>query len=444
MSALARLYLNFGHTITGSDIDQNNTLIQDLKKEGIIWIPPKKPIPPDTNLHIYTEAVSTKDPQRISALSLKIKSISYFEALGELSKKYQTIAVCGTHGKSTVTSMIGITLKKIQNEAIIIVGTLVKEFGNKNVWIPSKKPKYLIVEACEYRDNFLFLQPFGVVFLNCEWDHMDYFANFSAYKNSFLKLVNKIPKNGFLVANYEDKNVIKIAQKASCQIIPVKKKDHLKTKVPGKHNEMNAAMAKNCCLFLSKNYPETDIKNTLANFTGSWRRFDILMENKDFLIMDDYAHHPTEINATLQALEDYTTIKNIILIFQSHQYSRTLNLFNDFVESFKFFQKISNYQIFLTDIYEARDSENDKKQVNAKILVKKLQENNLKASYSGDYENTLQLVISCLKKLKKIKISANNLKLQNSEKFIIFTMGAGPVNIVAEKLVMKLENLDLY
>ncbi len=426
ISALARYFLSNGCKVSGSDIDES-ALIKELKNEGISWVSPNENFSSDTDLHIYSEAVPKNDIQRIFSKDQGIKSISYFKALGEISEIHKTIAICGTHGKSTTTAMIGIAMKNLEQNALTIVGTKVREFNGKNVYLSKNRfwasqndhDKWFIVEACEYRENFLHILPFGIVLLNCEWDHIDYYKTFESYKNAYIKFIKKIPKDGFLVANFDDEIVREIAGNADCKIIPVylsKIKNHIKLKVLGWFNQLNAELAKSALIETIGKEKQNEIISSLEKYAGAWRRFDILREKDGITVIDDYAHHPTEIIATLGSLEKYKD-KHIIIVFQPHQYSRTLELFDGFVKSFDSLKSFK-HKLFITDIYEARDSDEDKALVSSQKLVENILKRGVDAEYSGNYESTL--------------IKVNNIILPNT---LLLTMGAGPVNEVSENFL---------
>ena len=432
ISALARYYLKKGHQVTGSDLCPTS-LTQDLENEGITMISAQENIPINTNFHIYSEAVPKTDIQRLSAKKNKIASLSYFKALGVLSSKYKTIAVCGTHGKTTTTAMIGSVLQKIQTKALIIVGSLLKEFNNTNIYFSKVKPdkskslytkivedtyksQWFVVEACEYRENFLWLNPFGVVLLNCDWDHIDYYKTFEVYKNAFIKLVKKIPKKGFLIVNFDDPVTRSIAIHAKCTVIPVSpsKIENLSSlKIPGVYNQYNAEFAKLTCQQIDNN--KRTINKYIEAFSGIWRRFDILGQKKKITIIDDYAHHPIEIKTVLKTLLTEFPQKKLCIIFQPHQYSRTYELLENFITAFDLLLDIEHI-LYITDIYEARDNAQTKQAVNSKILTDKIKERGLNCIYSGNYEETFNKMINLI----------NNFD-------ILFTMGAGPVNELSEK-----------
>lgn len=461
MSALARYFLSLNFLVSGSDSSASD-LTDELKKEGVKFIPDTEVFSEQVDMLVYSEAIPENDIQRSYAKKNNIKSLSYFQCLGELSKEYKTLAVCGTHGKSTTTAMLGIALDKTDMSPLVIVGTKVKEFGGKNICLGIETPlsphfkrgeianedvslhqnnDIFIVEACEYRGSFLSLHPFGVLLINCEHDHMDYYKTEKSYLDNFKKFIEKIPKDGFLIANFDDENVKAVSESARCKVIPVyfsQIKNPICPKVPGEHNKLNAQMAYEAGVAIVKNLPqplfrkegsytEKILRESLENFSGTWRRFDILAEKNAVTVIDDYAHHPTEISVTLKALDEYAKGRRIILVFQPHQYSRTRELFHEFVEALSsvippqagiHIAQNNNIKILITDIYEARDTQEDKDSVSSEILVEAINKKGGDAMYSGDYDVTL-------KKLEKI--------LQKND--ILVTMGAGPVNMVAEEFL---------
>ncbi|MBT4937072.1 hypothetical protein HON22_04085 [Candidatus Peregrinibacteria bacterium] len=473
MSALARYCLSLGFSVSGSD-SSDSDLTYELKQEGVLWVNDKEVFSDQADIFIYSEAISEDDIQRKYAKENGIESFSYFQYLGEISKNHKTIAVCGTHGKSTTTAMLGIALMRACINPLVIVGTKVKEFSGKNVCLPlknknSKGHDIFVVEACEYRASFLSLHPFAVILTNCEHDHMDYYKTEKDYKEEFKKFVKKIPKEGFLVANFDDKNVKEVAQSAVCRVIPIyfsQLESPICPKVPGWHNQLNAQVAYEAGMAIvdsesiksvrSKSrkvekptsslrdgeslmgmdpclrgddrneYAQKILRESLEQFSGTWRRFDILGEKGGITVIDDYAHHPTAISVTLQALEEFSKGRRIILVFQPHQYSRTRELFHEFVDSFASSSFIkrelgggdNSIKILITDIYEARDTQEDKASVSSEILVEAIKKKGGNAEYSGDYKNTQ-------KKLKTM--------LQKND--VLVTMGAGPINLIAEEFL---------
>ncbi len=358
VSALAKYYLKNGYQITGSDL-VSSEITETLKKTEVkIFIGKHKTknLSKDVDLVIYSPAVKKNNSELKEAKKLKIKSQSYPENLGELTKNYFTIAVSGTHGKSTTTAMLGLLLTKAGLDPTVIVGTKVKEFGNSNCRVG--KSKYLVIEACEHKESFLNYHPNIIIITNIEAEHLDYFKNFNNVLRVFKKFTKKLKKNGILITEKEYKNT-EIAKKLK-KIL----------KVPGEYNISNALAALATAQVLK--IPDKISFKSLSEFKGSWRRFEeknLKINNLKFKIIFDYAHHPTEIKATLQAAKEKYPKKKIWCVFQPHQYQRTFYLFKDFVKTFK---EASIDKLIITDIYDVagREEKKIKEKVNSKKLIK--------------------------------------------------------------------------
>jgi UDP-N-acetylmuramate--alanine ligase len=368
VSALAKYYLEKSHRISGSDLT-NSEIIENLEKKGVkIFIGQKKEnISKNLDLIIYSPAVQKNNLELKKAKELKIKTLSYPKALGKLTKKYFTIAIAGTHGKSTTTAMTGLLLIKAGFAPTIIVGTKLKEFDNSNCRVG--KSEYLVIEADEHFASFLNYSPDITVVTNIESDHLDYYKNFNNVKKSFAKFVKKLKKGGILITEKEYKN----------------KKDFEKLRkilrVPGEHNVFNALAA--LAVARALKIPDKISYKALSEYRGSWRRFeekDLKIKNLKLKIINDYAHHPTEIKVTLKAAREKYPKKKIWCVYQPHQYHRTYRLFNDFVKIFRQIQdNFSINKLIITDIYSVpgREKEYLKKKVNAEKLVKSIKKKNI-------------------------------------------------------------------
>ncbi|MFZ3073920.1 MAG: UDP-N-acetylmuramate--L-alanine ligase [Minisyncoccales bacterium] len=377
VSALARYYLAQGWQVSGSDLTSSD-ITAALKKLGArIYAGGKslKPLMPDAV--IYSPAVKDTNPELKEAKRLGIKTISYPQALGELTKLYKTIAVAGAHGKSTTTAMIGLMMAKALMDPTVIVGTKVKEFGDSNFRLG--KSKYLVIEACEYGESFLNYWPEMIVMTNIEMDHMECYRNEAELLAAFEKFARHLPKTGTLVVCADDANVSKLAgrmrpnemkiKKYSLEQIEAKKLQAV-MKIPGEHNVANglAALAVGRLLEIS----DKKIFDSLSKYNGSWRRFDQesgMIDGKRIILVSDYGHHPTQIKMTMEAARQKWPNKKIICVFQPHQAWRTHLLFDKFVEVFK---KNPLDRIFITDIYQVagRESAAIQKKVSSQKLVK--------------------------------------------------------------------------
>ena len=353
VSALARYYLAKGHQVSESDLVASE-ITQALKKKGAkITINSQlaRNVLANMDLVIYSPAVPENNLELKQAEKLGIKCLSYPQALGELTKKHFTIAVCGTHGKSTTTAMIGLLLVKAGLDPTVIVGTKVKEFGNTNCKVG--KSKYLVIEADEHFASFLNYWPKIIVLTNIEADHLDYYKNIKNVRRAFKEFISHLPKDGKLIT----------AKKIERKLTSV-------VKIPGRHNLQNATLALKTARALK--IPDRISFKSLSEYRGSWRRFEVRqgkVGKKKITIVSDYGHHPTEIKATLQAAREKWPEAKIWCLYQPHQYQRTYYLFKDFV---KVFRQVPIDRIIITDIYDVagREEKEIKKKTNSKKLIK--------------------------------------------------------------------------
>ena len=345
VSALARKYLNDGYQVSGSDRTVS-LITTELEKLGVkIFFKQKaRNITADIDLVIYTIAIPTNHPELTRARKLGIKILSYPEALGELSRKIFTIAIAGTHGKTTTTAMVAEILLTAHRDPMVIVGSLLQRSDkHRSIFIAGKGP--LVVETCEYRRSFLNLSPQILVITNIDTDHLDYYSNLADIQSAFAELAGKVPRSGKVITEKEYSQI----------------KLPIKLLVPGQHNQRNAQAA--IAVAKTVGISERLARRALASFRGTWRRFEYKGKTKKgALIYDDYAHHPTEIKATLVATREKFPHRRIVVIFQPHLYSRTKLLFKEFTESFN-----DADEILILPIYAAREPKD--KTISSRILA---------------------------------------------------------------------------
>ena len=308
MSALAQYYLSQGSRVTGSDRADSPTT-EMLKRKGVSVTIGHGVVPQDAELLVYSDAVPQDDPGRQG----NIPQMSYFEALGHAALGKRIIAVAGTHGKTTTTAMIGKILLDANKEPTIIVGSVVPEWQSNFV---AGNSDLFVVEACEYRNHFLTFNPDVLVITNIEWDHTDFFKSLDEVKSAFDE------------ARSHAKMVIEENQYRAESIPEL----HL----PGEFNKENARAAKAAVKALNLGISDEKIDQSLSEFTGTWRRF----EHKGTLpggaeLYDDYAHHPTAIVKTIEAAREQFPGKKVVIFFHPHLYSRTRDLWQDFVAALK-------------------------------------------------------------------------------------------------------------
>lgn len=436
MSALAEICINKGYKVTGSDMQESH-LVNHLRDLGAtVHIGQRKEnISDDINLVVYTAAISNDNEEFQEAKKKNILMINRAAFLGQIMREYKnSIAVAGTHGKTSTTSMLSTIFDYAETDPTILVGGNLSTIGG-NVRIGNSE--HFITEACEYVDSFLNFNPLISIVLNIEEDHLDYFSGIEEIKASFNKFGKLLPEEGYFIVNgdnenandimYEvEANIIKFGQRADNDaIISEIKYDNdgyamfnLKYKginlgsfnlsVYGLHNVYNATAA---ILAAIVSGLEVDtIKKAIKTYTGVGRRFEKKGNYNGALIIDDYAHHPTEVKAALAAAK--TLKKNKLwVVFQPHTYSRTRALLDEFAGAFYAADKV-----IITDIYAAR--EKDPGDISSKNLVEKLYQNNVDAMYMPTFEEISEF-----------------LKENLEEDDLLLTCGAGPVNKVGEALL---------
>ena len=365
LSALARYCMAQGARVTGSNEGAPTRITEDLQKEGIVVHTGNHSasyLEEGTTLVMYSIAVKDNNPELVTAQSRGITSMTYPEALGLLTQEYTTIAVCGTHGKTTTTAMLASMFKAVGKNPTVIVGSLLSDGGlnatRDSVASPDSPNEslrtnfiqgdgeYLIVEACEYRRSFLNLHPTHIIITNIDADHLDYYKDLADIKSAFQSFVDKLPAEGSLIT-HADVDLSTPAKKINADTVDT---STIALSVLGEHNKRNAQLA--LALADSLGFREEDARKGLLSFTGTWRRLEYKGVWHDIAMYDDYGHHPTEIKATLKALrEKYPHDKyNLIVVFQPHLYSRTKLLLDDFADSFTDADKIC-----VMPIYAARE-----------------------------------------------------------------------------------------
>ncbi len=437
MSAIAETLHNWNYTVTGSDLSQSE-LTDKLNMHGI-----KTVIGHDlenaknSDLIIYSAAISDSDPEMVIAKENNIPLIDRGKFVGYLTKLYkETICVSGTHGKTTTTSMLSICFINAQKDPSIEVGAILDSIGG-NYRVGNSD--YFILESCEYKANFLKFFPKTEIILNIDNDHLDYYKTFDNIVKTFKDFVSILDEDGLLVTNADDKNCFELKNITKSKFISygidnidadfiakniafdnngfakfdVYKNNEfystIELSVAGKHNILNALAC--ICVCDYYNISKETIKSSLKEFTGAERRLEFKGKlNENVSIFDDYAHHPTEITATANAVKNKTYNKSWV-VFQPHTYSRTKSLLGDFAKALSNFDKL-----IILDIYAAR--EQNTFDISSKDLVKKLEENNKEALYMPDFSE----VVSYLKE----NVNEND---------IIITLGAGTVTQIGPMLL---------
>lgn len=379
-----------GHTVTGSDRSES-ALTKSLTENGISvsYIQDGSAISEDTELFVYSEAIPDDSPERMKAKNMKIKEQSYFEALGELTRGKQLIAICGTHGKSSTTAMATKVLIDAGLDPSVVIGTKMFELNGKN-WRKGESDVW-IVEACEYRKSFLHLDPKIIILTNVDGDHFDAFKNIKTYEDAFKEFFAKLPEDGIIITHASDTEAKKVSDAAKKKLIDADKEPLPTLRTPGLHMRHNGQLV----LALAKHLKiETKTAmNALSTYHGSWRRMEekgIVLD--DVELIDDYAHHPIEISATLNALKEAHPDRRIVCVFQPHTHDRTITLWKEFTKSF-----VDADLVIIADVYDARpDIEHDR--VDMKKFVRDIEKNSKKKTLEGhSLEETLGLLKKELK-----------------------------------------------
>jgi len=477
VSAVAKMMIRLGKKVSGSDLIKSE-ITGDLEKMGAkIFIGHQKEnLDKDIDLLIYSPAVPENNPERRVAKEQKIQELSYPEFLGELSKDYFTIAISGTNGKTTTTAILGLILEKAGLDPTVIVGSKIKNFPDGNFRFG--KGKYLVVEGCEWNAHMLKLHPEIIVLTNLEADHLDYYKDLDDIIFHFQKYIDKMVGKGQIVLNNDDDNLLKkllphrkvisYGIKKPADLVAKNIKigngfqqfdlvadsklynlnftiDGLKMKIPGIFNIYNALAAATCAFSLG--VKSEIVKEVLENYTGAWRRFELINADlrrldadlrrpdadqrryisadqftplsgasqcKSAIVVSDYAHHPTAIQGTIKAAKDFFPDKRIFVVFQPHHHNRTKTLFNDFVKSFD-----QADRVIVSEIYgvPGRELKIDEK-VNSKDLVQAIEKRiNKKVIYAKDLTEIKKLILENIQ-----------------ENDVLLVMGAGDIYKIAEEL----------
>lgn len=412
ISAVARLMMSEGKEVWGSDMAAS-TVTSELEKIGLKFQVGQNidQIPRDIDLVIYSIALDELDPLFMKNMKEKFSNhLSYPESLAIISKNKKTIAVTGTHGKTTTTSMIATAMKDLGFDPTVIVGSLLKEWNSN--FLPGSG-EYFVVEGCEYRKSFLNLHPYILVINNIEEDHLDYYKNLANIRSAFRELAERVPSDGYIITDLSNPNVAEVVEGLNCRVVDYRDADIdgvSLVRMPGDHNRSNAKVAMSVLSALGAD--KSAVKNSLSNFSGVWRRFEYIGRMATgALVYDDYAHHPTEIKAFLRGARGAFVGKKIIAIFQPHLFSRTKDFMEEFSKSFE-----NADEVIILPIYKAREIDNG--EVSSGMLVEKIRATGKRVELITTFKEVIEY-----------------LKSKTHENTIVTTIGAGETNLLAEQLV---------
>ena len=438
MSGLAEILLKEDFKISGSDAKSSDIIDNLISMGAIINIGQSADnITDDIDLVVYTAAVHSDNPEYAECVRRGIPMLTRAQLLGQIMNNYKySIAVSGTHGKTTTTSMLSQILLEADTNPTISVGGMLDSIGG-NVRVG--KSDYFITEACEYTNSYHAFFPYISIILNVDADHLDFFSGIDEIIESFHTFAGNLPDNGHLVVNGDMDCLERVTAGLSCDIItfglsdknnyyPInieadanghmnytlvvngKEQERIHLNIGGTHNITNSlsAIAVADLLGIERRYAIAG----LATFGGAHRRFELKGTLGNVTVIDDYAHHPTEIKATLTTAT-HTPHNELWVVFQPHTYTRTKALFDEFADALKGFD-----HVILVDIYAAR--EKDTGLVYSKDLADRIKELGTDAKYFSSFE------------------AVENYLLKNCKKNdLLITMGAGDVYLIGEELLGK-------
>ena len=438
MSGLAEILLKAGFLVSGSDSNLSD-LTKRLETMGAVIFEGQRAsnIRKEVDVVVYTAAIHEDNEELRAAREKAVALLSRAELLGQIMKNYDTaVAISGTHGKTSTTSMVAQILLEGDKDPTISVGGILKSIGG-NLRVGSSD--IFVTEACEYTNSFLSFYPTVAAILNVEADHLDFFENLADIRHSFRLFAKKLPEEGLLVINKEISNYQEITKGLPCRVVTfgltgdsdyygknlaydqmarasfdvtVKGKDmgRVFLSVPGEHNVRNALAA--IAIGMELSVPMERIKSGLKRFTGTNRRFEKKGEVNGITIIDDYAHHPDEIVATLKAAKNYPH-KKLFCLFQPHTYTRTKAFMEEFAAAFTLAD-----EVILADIYAARET--DTLGMSSRILKEKMEKIGIPTHYFSSFSEIESFI------------------LQHCEEGdLLITMGAGNIVNVGENLLRR-------
>jgi UDP-N-acetylmuramate--alanine ligase len=439
MSGIAEVLLDLGYKVSGSDLN-NSSVTDNLSNKGAeIFLGHAAENVTDATLVVYSSAIDPKNPEFARATELKIPMIRRAEMLAELMRLKFGIAVAGSHGKTTTTSLIATVFQEAKLDATHIIGGIVHNLGGN-----AKKGdgQYLIAEADESDGSFLLLNPIMAAVTNIDNDHLDFYGTAEKIVEAFIEFVNKLPFYGRVALNANDQASMGIKGKIKRPMvwygIEVDDADveyvakniklsasgtsfdlffrgefvqEIHTPLLGMHNVSNALAAITICHEARLSW--TVIQSGLLKFQGVGRRLEKLYEKGSFVVMDDYGHHPTEIKATISTMKNVDE-RPLCVIFEPHRFSRTHNFWNEFQEVFK-----GATEIYIAPIYAA--SENPIPGITTEALVKEMKDKGINAHF-----------ISSLNSMQEILFE------RKDKNQIVLTLGAGAISKKIREMVKKL------
>ena len=414
LSPIAQILLEQGHTISGSDMTLS-PLAEELRRKGVrVSIGHEAKNVAGADIVIRSSAIRDDNPEVLAARSANLPVLKRSDFMGELTRNKKVLAIAGTHGKTTTTSMMAWVLTNLGNDPSYIIGGVSKNLNSNAHY---GKGEFFVIEADEYDGMFLGLKPFLLIITNIEHDHPDFYPTMQEYQAAFHKLVHLIPEGGTLLTCGEDENANKLLADTpngvltytfgfservnfkaenihpvenlgvsfTARLMDGKLVEGIQLKVPGKHNAINA-LSVFAAMDLLK-MPIKSCKKALEEFVGTGRRFDILGIADQVTVINDYAHHPTEIQATLAAAKQQYKDRSIWVVWQPHTYSRTLTLMDGFIHAFQDCE-----HVIVTEIYQSREQ---KRNISSADIAPRIHHQDVK--FMADFQSIVDYLSYSLK-----------------------------------------------
>jgi len=437
MRALAQMLIDRGALVSGSDMHPSAALDRLAAAGADTFVGHQiDNIAPDREIVVYSAAIHEQNPELLAARDRGLDVVKYSRMLGRLMAAGTGIAIAGTHGKSTTTAMVAYALTEAGADPSYVVGATVEQLGGPS---NAGAGKHFVAEACEFDRSFLNLRPQYAAILNLEEDHLDCYKDLDAIVEAFRSFSSLVSPSGVLVVNGEDGEALEAAHGASCTVetfgfaeactwrganeTPTRgcfEMDvlfdeqpfcHLALSLPGRHNAYNALAA--VALLHHAGLEPQAIASALGQFSGAKRRLTLKGQAGGVTVVDDYAHHPTEVAATLRAIREFYQPQRLLCVFQPHQHSRTRFLLKDFAQSFG-----QADEVIVPDIFFVRDSERERDHISSEDLVSQIRLNSGTAIYKQTFDDIMAHLTQTLR-----------------EGDLVVTMGAGNIWEVADGIV---------
>jgi UDP-N-acetylmuramate--alanine ligase len=442
MSSMAKYAAECGCRVTGSDV-QAGPAAESIRALGIeVSLEQEgRALDRSTDLVVISQAISEDNPELVEARRLGLRVIRYPELLGMMMEYQKGIAVAGTHGKSTTSSLIAYIMRRAGMDPSFLIGADIPQLEGGS---HHGAGDYLVAEACEYKRSFLYLAPEIGVITNVDEDHLDYYYDMWDIREAFTNFAISAGEGELLVANADDKNTREVVAEAGVKAVTYgidnakahyraerlwrakvhsnfdlvhkgKKVDRFSLQLYGTHNIMNTLAAIAVCHEVGVDFEA--IKDALHDFEGVARRMQMVGKPWGVPVISDYAHHPSEIRASIAAAHQRFPNQRIFVIFQPHQYSRTRVMLEEMAESFR-----TAWVTYICDIYAARDSAEDRRSVSALDLVRQMNHTGLLAHYVPEFRDVEQIITG--------DVIPDD---------VVLIMGAGDVWKVAQNIIPSIE-----